>query len=310
MTTALPAAGAPAPGRRYAASKVPVITAWFWAIKVLSTAMGEATSDYLAHRYDPYVVVPLGGMALLLTLAVQLSVGRYVTWIYWLAVVMVAVVGTMAADSLHIQFGVPYYQSSALFAVALAVILATWYWSERTLSIHSIRTRRREVFYWATVCATFALGTAVGDLTARTLGLGFLASGLMFAVVIAVPAIGNWKLRMNPILAFWFAYVITRPLGASFADWMGMPHSIGGLGIGPGPVAVALTIPIVVGVGYLGLSGRDVEERASGTALAGRGGRGGRHRLTPALARQQAASPAFGDQARPQVSQSPERRDW
>jgi len=293
---------------RYAASKVPVITAWFWIIKVLTTAMGEATSDYLAHRYDPYVVVPLGGLALLLTLAVQLSVRRYLTWVYWFTVVGVAVVGAGVADALRVEFKVPYSVSSAFFAVTLAVIFALWFWSERTLSIHSIRTRRRELFYWATVLATFALGTATGDLTARTLGLGFLSSGVLFAVVIAVPAIGNWKLRMNPIFAFWFAYVITRPLGASFADWMDMPRRIGGLGLGEGPVAVALTVPIVVGVAYLWLSRRDVEERASGPARTGSAARGGRHRLAAAPVRAQTA-PAAADQFRP-YGQQPDRGDW
>jgi uncharacterized membrane-anchored protein len=284
--------------RQYAASKVPVITGYFWVIKVLTTAMGEATSDYLAHRFDPYIVVPLGGIALVLTLILQLSADRYITWIYWLAVVMVAIVGTMFADVLHIQFGVPYYQTSAFFAVVLTVIFIAWYRSERTLSIHSIYTRRREMFYWATVLATFALGTAVGDLTARTLGLGFLSSGVMFAIVIAIPAVAHWKLRMNPIGAFWFAYVVTRPLGASFADWTGMPHFLGGLGIGVGPVAAALTIPIVVLVAYLGISGKDVEERAAPAHG------GGRHRLAPAPA----AQPPASQQA--YAERRPDPRDW
>jgi uncharacterized membrane-anchored protein len=282
MTTAWPRQELPMSRGQYAASKVPVITAYFWIIKVLTTAMGEATSDYLAHHYDPYIVVPLGGIALLITLAIQLSVQRYITWIYWLAVVMVAIVGTMFADALHIQFKVPYYQTSAFFAVALACIFLLWYRLERTLSIHSIYTRRREMFYWATVCATFALGTAVGDLTARTFHLGFLGAGIMFAVVIAIPAVAHWKLGMNPIFAFWFAYVVTRPLGASFADYFGMPKWIGGLALGAGNVAIALTIPIIVLVAYLGLSHKDVEERAASPAQ----GRG-RHRAVPGPARQQ-----------------------
>jgi uncharacterized membrane-anchored protein len=273
------------PRHQYAASKVPVITVYFWIIKVLTTAMGEATSDYLAHHYDPYVVVPLGGIALLITLAIQLSVQRYITWIYWLAVVMVAVVGTMFADALHIQFKVPYYQTSAFFAVALTCTFLLWYRLERTLSIHSIYTRRREMFYWATVCATFALGTALGDLTARTLHLGFLGAGVMFAVVIAVPTLAHWKLGMNPILAFWFAYVVTRPLGASFADYMVMPKWIGGLALGQGNVVVALTIPIVALVAYLGLSHKDVEERAGSSAPTR-----GKHRAAQGSARLQPAA--------------------
>jgi uncharacterized membrane-anchored protein len=308
MTTAWPGHDASLRGRQYAASKVPVITVWFWIIKVLTTAMGEATSDYLAHTFNPYIVVPLGGIALVLTLVVQLSVNRYITWVYWFTVVMVAVVGTMVADSLHIQFGIPYTVSTAFFAVVLACIFALWYRSEKTLSIHSIYTRRREMFYWATVLATFALGTAAGDWSARTLGLGFLKAGVLFAVVIAVPAIGNWKLRMNPIFAFWFAYVLTRPLGASFADWMDMPKSIGGLALGEGPVAIALTIPIVLLVAYLGISRKDVEDAdqaAPYPAYAGaRGaepGRGGRHRALREPAMQ--AAPAWQRESREPATQ-------
>ena len=255
---------------RWDLRKVPEITAYFWILKVLTTAMGEATSDYLAHHYNPYLVVPLGGVALVLTLAWQLSTRRYITGVYWFAVVMVAIVGTMVADALHIQFKVPYYQSSAFFAVTLTLIFAAWYRSERTLSIHSIYTRRREMYYWATVLATFALGTAAGDLTARTLGLGFFSAGILFAVVIAIPAIAHWRFGMNPILAFWFAYIVTRPLGASFADWMGISHTYGGLGLGYGTVSLFLTVLIVGFVAYLGATGKDVEERAGAATRSGR----------------------------------------
>lgn len=285
---------APVSPRYYAASKVPVITAYFWIIKILSTAMGEASSDYLAHRYDPYIVVPLGGIALLITLAIQLRTRRYNTWIYWLTVVMVAVVGTMVADASHLQFGIPYYQTSAAFAIALACIFFAWYRTEGTLSIHSIYTVRREMFYWATVCATFALGTALGDLTAHTVGIGFLGSGVLFAVVFAVPAIAHWKLGMNPIAAFWFAYVVTRPLGASFADYFGMPRFLSGLGYGVGPVAVVLTIPIVIGVAYLASSRKDVEERRAPAPVRGR------HRATPG---QPAVQPLY-------LEHRPDPREW
>jgi len=272
------------------ASKVPVITAYFWIIKVLTTAMGEATSDYLAHRFDPYLVVPLGGIAFVIVLAIQLSVRRYMTWVYWGAVVMVAVFGTMAADSIHIALHVPYVLSTAVFGTALVVIFGAWYASEKTLSIHSIYTTRRELFYWATVTATFALGTAAGDLTARTLGLGFLSSGVLFAIVIAVPAVAHWKLGMNPIFAFWFAYVVTRPLGASFSDYFGLAHAYGGLGYGYLTVSVVLTIAIVGLVGYLAVSGKDVEERAA------QPDGGGRHRtglppVTPRPVRVPVADP-------------------
>jgi len=164
------------------------------------------------------LAVALGGIALAAALALQFTARRYVPWIYWLAVAMVGVFGTTAADVLHVGLGVPYVVSTAFFAVSLAAIFAIWWARERTLSIHRIRTRRREIFYWAAVMTTFALGTAAGDMTAITLHLGYLSSGVMFAVVIAIPALAHWRFGMNAILAFWLAYIASRPLGASFAD--------------------------------------------------------------------------------------------
>jgi uncharacterized membrane-anchored protein len=240
--------------------KVPQITAYFWIIKVLTTAQGESTSDYLVHRINPYLAVIVSGAVLVVSLVLQLSVRRYMAWAYWFAVVMVAVFGTMVADVLHIVLGIPYAVSSGFFAAALTVIFILWYRTERTLSIHSICTLRREMFYWATVLATFALGTAVGDMTATTLRLGYLASAIMFTAVIAVPAVAYRWLGMNSILAFWFAYVITRPLGASYADWMGVSHGRGGLDYGRGPVAVGLTVVIVVLVGYMAASRKDTPD--------------------------------------------------
>ena len=241
--------------------KVPEITAYFWILKVLTTAMGEAASDFSVREIDPYVAVGLGAVAFAIAMVLQLSVRRYIAWVYWLAVVMVAVFGTMVADALHIQLGVPYAVSTAGFALALAAIFIAWYATERTLSIHHITTRRRELFYWATVCATFALGTATGDLTAYTLHLGFLASGILFAVVIAVPAIAHRFAALNAVVAFWFAYIVTRPLGASFADWMGVPRALGGLNWGRGTVAVTLTVVIVGFVGYLSVTRIDIDEK-------------------------------------------------
>jgi uncharacterized membrane-anchored protein len=241
------------------ARRVPEITVYFWAIKALSTAMGESTSDYLVHAMAPELAVVLGFVGFVIALAVQFSKRRYVAWAYWLAVVGVGVFGTMAADVLHVGFGVPYVASSVLYGIVLLVVFVSWQRTEKTLSIHSIDTDRREAFYWAAVVATFAMGTAVGDLTAVTLGLGYLASGLLFAAVIAVPALGYWRLGWNPILCFWIAYVVTRPLGASFADWMGKPQSAGGLGWGDGTVAVVLTSAIVCLVAYLTVTRRDVQ---------------------------------------------------
>jgi uncharacterized membrane-anchored protein len=259
---------------RQAASKVPQITVFFWIIKILTTAQGEAASDWLVYRIDPVLAVGIAGLALVAALALQFRARKYVAWIYWLTVDLVAIFGTMAADGMHIKLGIPYAVSSAFFAALLFVVLVSWYATEKTLSIHSIRTRRREAFYWATVLSTFALGTALGDMTATTLHLGYLTSGIMFTLIFAVPAVAHRWLRLNAIAAFWFAYIVTRPLGASYADWMGVPRSVGGLGFGRGNVAIALTIPIIAFVAYLAISRRDVEEQAA----APRPAQPGRHR--------------------------------
>lgn len=242
---------------RRAISKVPDVAAFFWIIKVLTTGMGETTSDYLAHRISPIIAVGVAGVVLAAVLVLQLSVRRYVPWIYWAAVVMVSVFGTMAADVLHVGLGVPYVASTAFFVVALAAIFTLWYVSEKTLSIHSIVTRRREVFYWSTVMTTFALGTAAGDMTAVTMHLGYFTSGVMFAVLIAIPALAYSRFALKGILAFWCAYILTRPLGASFADWMGVSRARGGLALGTGPVSLALGVVIVTLVGYLSVTRKD-----------------------------------------------------
>lgn len=250
----------PLASARFAASKVPLILVYFWIIKLLTTAMGEATSDYMVRAINPVTAVLLGFTGFVIAMVLQLRAKRYVAWIYWLAVAMVAVFGTQAADVLHIKFHVPYAASTAFYAVVLAVIFIVWYRVEGTLSIHSIRTPRRELFYWATVLATFALGTATGDLTARTLNLGYLASGIWFSVAFAAVAVAHWKFGLNSILAFWICYVLTRPVGASFADYVAFPRSVGGLGVGHGPVALALTFLIIILVGYLAVTRKDVEE--------------------------------------------------
>ncbi|HEX3805343.1 MAG TPA: hypothetical protein VHV52_01045 [Gaiellaceae bacterium] len=233
----------------------PRITPVFWAIKILTTAMGEATSDYLVHQ-NPYAAVLAGFVAFVIAMAIQLRSPVYVPWIYWLAVLMVAVFGTMCADVLHVEFGVPYIASALGFAIVLVVVFSAWHRSEGTLSIHSITTTRRELFYWAAVLATFAMGTATGDLFAYTAGLGFLASGLIFAAAFLVPLVG-WRLGVSPILAFWTAYVLTRPLGASFADWGGKSRTAHGLGYGDGPVAGVLFVVIVALVAYVTVSRED-----------------------------------------------------
>ena len=241
-----------------AALKVPArIAALFWAIKLLTTALGESTSDYLVHNVNPYLAVVGGFVAFVVAMAIQFRTDRYVPWAYWLAVTMVAVFGTMAADVLHVEFGVPYVASSILFAVALVVVFWSWRRTERTLSIHSITTTRRELFYWAAVLATFAMGTALGDLAAYTLKLGFLSAGIVFAALFVLPGIAYFTFRLHPMVAFWAAYVMTRPLGASFADWTGKSRHAGGLGIGDGTIAAVLALLIVAGVAYLTATGSD-----------------------------------------------------
>jgi uncharacterized membrane-anchored protein len=241
-------------------SKVPEVTAIFWVVKVLTTGMGESTSDWLVHGLVPEIAVVLGGIAFVVALFLQFSSDRYVPWRYWLAVAMVGVFGTMCADVLHVGLGVPYVVSTVFYALVLFVVFRTWHRVEGTLSIHSITTERREVFYWAAVLATFALGTAAGDLTAVTFGLGFFGSGLMFAAIIAIPAIGYFRFGMNAILAFWFAYVVTRPLGASFADWLGVSSARGGLGIGTGLVSLVLAAMIAMFVAFLTSTEIDLPE--------------------------------------------------
>ena len=242
--------------------RVPEITLVFWVIKALSTALGESTSDYLVHAMSPEVAVVLGFIGFVIALLLQFSMARYVAWSYWFAVVMVGTFGTMAADVLHVGLGVPYVVSSALYAVVLAAVFVTWHRTEGTLSIHTVDTPRREAFYWAAVVATFAMGTAVGDLTAYTAGLGYFVSAALFAALIAVPAAGHQLFRWNAIFCFWFAYVVTRPLGASLADGFGKPVASGGLGYGNGLVAAVLATAILVLVTYLAVTRMDVQQDA------------------------------------------------
>ena len=244
---------------RHAATKVPQIILMFWVSKIVITAMGEATSDYMNQALGPAIAVPIMLIGLYIALRLQLKRDRYVAWNYWLVVVMVAVFGTSAADALHVGLGIPYVISTAFYAIVLAAVFTAWYRSEGTLSIHSIHTHRREKFYWATVLATFALGTAAGDLTATEWNLGFLPSGLLFIALILVPAIAWWRFGLNSIIAFWFAYVVTRPLGASFADWFDNTRKLTGLDLGAGPVALGLAVLVAIAVGYLAVSRVDVQ---------------------------------------------------
>lgn len=259
----------PAPA---ALQRVPAVLALFWVVKVLTTGMGETTSDYLVRRFPPELVVPVAFVALVAVLVLQLRMRRYVALVYWTCVLLVSVFGTMAADVLHVGLRVPYAASTLGFAIVLAGIFAAWYRVEGTLSVHAITTGRREGFYWATVLTTFALGTALGDWTAHVLGLGYLASGLLFAALIAVPALLHGAFRRHAVLAFWAAYVLTRPLGASFADWLGVPAARGGVGFGTGPVSLAAFGVFAVLVAILAVTRLDVERGSDRTASRPAGG--------------------------------------
>ena len=242
-------------------AKVPEITLLFWMTKLLTTGMGEVFSDYLVVAINPFLAVALGGIGLIVSLVLQFKAQRYVAWIYWLVVVMVSIFGTMVADVVHIILGVPYLVSTVVFTVALILVLFIWFKVEKTLSIHSVYTFNRELFYWATVLVTFALGTASGDLTASNLHLGYFMSGIVFSLLIAAPAIGFRWFGLNSVFAFWFAYIMTRPAGASFSDWLSKPARFGGLGMGEGQISLVLTIIIIALVTYLQVTQSAVQKR-------------------------------------------------
>jgi len=245
---------------------VPEVALAFWIVKALSTAMGESTSDALVNSsLGALAAVVLGFIAFLAALVLQFKQGRYKAWSYWLAVCMVGVFGTMAADVTHVVLHVPYTVSTIVYALLLAAVFISWQRTEKTLSIHSIDTPRREAFYWAAVVATFAMGTALGDFTAYTLKLGYFSSAALFAALILVPLTGWRLLHWNPVLCFWAAYVITRPLGASIADGLGKPKNVSGAGLGDGPVSAVLAVLIVGMVAYLAVTHKDVQREPAHT---------------------------------------------
>jgi uncharacterized membrane-anchored protein len=254
-----PAFGGPAIA---GAIKVPAVKPYFWVVKLLTTAMGEAVSDYLVNDVNKYLAVVVGFILFAIAITWQFRTPTYRTWPYWSAVAMVAVFGTMCADVMHIVLGLPYLVSATFYAVCLAVTFLAWHRSEGTLDIHSIVTRRREVFYWLAVIFTFAMGTALGDLLATTFHLGYLGSAFVFTALICVPLVA-WRLGANPVLTFWVAYVLTRPIGASFADYFGMPKNISGMGLGHGAVSVVTLILVVASFIYLSRSGIDQPEADS-----------------------------------------------
>jgi uncharacterized membrane-anchored protein len=214
-------------------NKVPEVTLSFWVIKIMSTTVGETGADFLAVNagWGQGMTRSVMGALLAAALFTQLRTRRYTPWIYWLTVVLVSVVGTQITDLLTDGLGVSLYVSTSVFAVALAAIFAVWYWLERTLSIHDIVTRKRELFYWSAILCTFALGTAAGDLATEALGLGFTWGAVSFGALIATSYVA-WRMGGNAVLTFWIGYILTRPFGAALGDLLTQAKTYGGLGMG------------------------------------------------------------------------------
>jgi uncharacterized membrane-anchored protein len=240
-------------------NKVPEVMIFFWIIKILATTVGETAADFLNTNLNmgltntTYVMSVL----LLITLFFQFRSKKYVPRIYWLAVVLISVVGTLVTDNLTDNFGITLETTTIIFSLALLVSFAAWYTSEKTLSIHSIYTKKREAFYWLVILFTFALGTAAGDLIAEGLNLGYWKSALMFAALIAVVTIAHLRFKLNAVLAFWIAYILTRPLGASLGDYLSQPSDAGGLGLGTVGTSVIFLVTILSLVIYLTKTRRD-----------------------------------------------------
>jgi uncharacterized membrane-anchored protein len=250
------------PSKSLLLNKVPAVTLAFWVIKIMSTTVGETGADYLAINAGLGQSVTRGVMAAFFAAAllIQLRSRRYTPWIYWLTVVLVSVVGTQITDALTDGLGVSLYISTTVFAVGLAIIFSVWYRIERTLSIHTIVTRRRELFYWAAILCTFALGTAAGDLATEALGLGFKLGVLVFGALIAL-TFAAWRLGANAVLTFWIAYVLTRPLGASLGDLLTQARTYGGIGLGA-TLTTAIFLSVIVALVAVAQFGR------AGAALA------------------------------------------
>jgi uncharacterized membrane-anchored protein len=243
------------------AAKVPEIIFIFWVVKILTTAGGEVTSDYL-KTYGNFGGGGIEIALFVIGLVLQFATRRYRAFAYWFLAYAIAIAGTGISDFLHLDVHIPYAGTSILWAVILAVGFWTWQRSEGTLSIHSITTQRREAFYWATVFATFALGTALGDFTAISLGMGYLTSTIFFFAVILLPALAWWRFGLNSVAAFWMAYVVTRPLGASIADYISKPSSTTGLGFGNGQTAVVFAVATFLLVSYLAIARPDIQSRS------------------------------------------------
>jgi len=228
-------------------NKVPEVTVAFWVVKIMATTVGETAADYLAVDLKLGLTATTWVMAGLLAAALvfQFRARRYVPAVYWLAVVFISVVGTLITDNLTDRFGVALAVTTTLFTIAMLATFAAWYASEGTLSIHTIYTTRREAFYWSAILFTFALGTAAGDYLAETLDIGYLRSGLLFASLIGLVALAYFVFKISEVLAFWMAYILTRPLGASIGDYTSQPRHAGGLGLGTTVTSFGFLVVIV-----------------------------------------------------------------
>ena len=264
----------PRPTARQMLNKVPEVTVYFWVIKVLCTTVGETAADFLDGTVGLGLTNTTYVMSGVLVLALvwQFRLRAYVPFAYWLAVVLISVVGTLITDNLSDNFGVSLVITTIVFSIALGVTFLVWYAYERTLSIHTIVTTRREAFYWLAVLFTFALGTAAGDLTAERLGIGYWQSALMFGGMIAVVYVAHVRFALNPILAFWMAYVLTRPLGASIGDYLSQPKADGGLGLGTTVTSAIFLLTILGTVAFLTVTKRDRIESTTDTAVHSRPG--------------------------------------
>jgi uncharacterized membrane-anchored protein len=253
-------------------SKVPEVTIFFWVIKILATTIGETAADFLAENVGLGLTgtTLIMSVGLVIVLVFQFRAPRYVPAIYWLAVVFLSVVGTLITDNLVDNYNVALRTTTILFSIALAVTFVVWYRSERTLSIHSIYTPKREGFYWLAILFTFALGTAAGDLIAESLDVGYWKSALLFAGCIGLITIAWRYFRLNPILAFWMAYILTRPLGASIGDYLSQPKADGGLGLGTTITSLIFLVAIAVVVAYLTRTKKD--QIAISVPVTGQGG--------------------------------------
>jgi uncharacterized membrane-anchored protein len=240
------------------AVKVPEIIVLFWVVKILTTAGGEVTSDYL-KVYGNFGGGGAEVVLFVIALVLQFAVRRYQALAYWALAYAIAIAGTGLSDFLHLDVHIPYAGTSLMWGLILVVVFSVWYRSEGTLSIHSITTQRREAFYWATVFVTFALGTALGDFTADSLSMGYLVSGFFFLGVFLVPAVAWRWFGADSVAAFWAAYVVTRPLGASFSDWISKPRDLTGLNFGNGRTAIVFTVVVLVLVAYLAVARPDVQ---------------------------------------------------